>query len=131
MIFREGNLANRFYLLQRGKVILEAARAENSPVPIQIIGEGDVLGWSWLFSPFYWHFDARALEPTQSIFLYGTRLREQCETDRDFGYELMKRVCLVLIQRLQTTRKQLLELERHRLATGKQWPANHKGSVVG
>src|SRR5207247_1933741 len=64
VIFREGEMANRFYLIQHGKVALEVRRPESATVPIQILGDGDVLGWSWLFPPYYWHFDARALEPT-------------------------------------------------------------------
>src|SRR5262245_49094187 len=61
VIFREGDPANRFYLIQRGKVLLESPVKEGSPVVIGIIGPGDVLGWSWLFPPYYWHLDARAL----------------------------------------------------------------------
>src|SRR6185369_15417955 len=109
VIFREGDPANRFYLVQKGKVTLESNRRESEPVRIQTIGPGDVLGWSWLFPPYYWHFDARALEPTEAIFFYGTRLREQCEQDHDLGYELMKRMTSVIIQRLQATRRHLLE----------------------
>ena len=108
VIFKEGEVANRFYLIQHGKVILESPKPESSPIPIQIIGDGDVLGWSWLFPAFYWHFDARALEPATGIFLYGTRLREECQANHGFGYDLMKRVCQVLIRRLQATRRQLL-----------------------
>jgi len=107
-IFCEGDPANRFYLIEKGKVSLESRRRDQPPVPIQVIGPDDVLGWSWLFPPYYWHFDARALEPTTAIFFYGTRLREACEQDHDFGYELMKRMTQVAIQRLQTTRKRLL-----------------------
>jgi len=108
VIFREGDPANRFYLVQHGKVALEASRREGEPVLIQHIGPGDVLGWSWLFPPYYWHFDARAVEPTEAIFFYGTRLREQSENDHDLGYELLKRMTSVVIQRLQATRKHLL-----------------------
>jgi CRP/FNR family cyclic AMP-dependent transcriptional regulator len=61
-----------------------------------------------LFPAYYWHFDARALEPTTAIFIYGTRLREQCENDHDLGYEFMKRMAAIAILRLQATRKQLL-----------------------
>jgi CRP/FNR family cyclic AMP-dependent transcriptional regulator len=107
-IFREGDLANRFYLIESGKVSLESQRRDLPPVPIQIIGAGDVLGWSWLFPPCHWHFDARAIEPITAIFFYGTRVREQCEEDHDLGYELMKRMVAVVIRRLQATRKQLL-----------------------
>jgi CRP-like cAMP-binding protein len=109
VIFREGDVANRFYLIVEGKVALEAPRREGEPVPIATIGAGDVLGWSWLFPPYYWNFDARALEPVRALFFYGTRLRERCESDRDLGYELMKRMAMVMLQRLQATRRQLLE----------------------
>ncbi len=108
-IFREGEMANRFYLIQRGKVALEAPGPESGAALIQEIGDGDVVGWSWLFPPYYWHFDARAVAPTTAVFLYGTRLREQCEQDPDLGYDLMKRFAQVLIRRLQATRDQLLE----------------------
>jgi len=112
LIFREGDPANRFYLIERGKVSLESSRRDEPAVPIQTIGPGDVLGWSWLYPPYYWHFDARAVEPATAIFFYGTRLREQCEEDHDLGYELMKRMTQVVIQRLQATRRQLLAVRR-------------------
>jgi CRP/FNR family cyclic AMP-dependent transcriptional regulator len=108
-IFREGDPANRFYLIETGKVSLESHRQDEAPRRIDTIGAGDVLGWSWLFPPYYWHFDARAIEPTTAIFFYGTRLREHCEEDHEFGFELMKRVTAVVIKRLQSTRKQLLD----------------------
>jgi CRP-like cAMP-binding protein len=83
LIFCEGDPANRFYLIEQGRVSLESPRRDEAPVAVQVIGPGDVLGWSWLFSPYYWHFDARVLEPTTAIFFYGTRLREQCVKPRE------------------------------------------------
>jgi CRP/FNR family transcriptional regulator, cyclic AMP receptor protein len=108
VIFREGEIANRFYLIRRGKVSLESRSNGNSPVPIQILGPGEVLGWSWLFPPYLWHFDAWAMEDTEAIFFYATRLREECEADKTLGYELMKRVTEVVIHRLQATRMKLI-----------------------
>ena len=110
LIFREGDIANRFYVILEGKVALQARSQGASPVLIETIGPGEVLGWSWLFEPCTWHFDARAVEPTKAIFFYGTWLREQCEKDRVFGCELYKRVSLVVIDRLQSARRRLLEL---------------------
>ena len=110
LIFNEGGVANRLYLLLSGKVVLEAPTdLEHEPVAIETIGAGSMLGWSWLFPPYYWHFDARALTPVKAIFFYGTRLREQCESDHELGYELMKRVSGVVIERLQATRRHLAE----------------------
>jgi CRP/FNR family transcriptional regulator, cyclic AMP receptor protein len=110
IICSEGEIANRFYLIQRGKVSIETRRNPDEVIPVQTVGDGEVLGWSWLFPPYYWHFSACAVEPTLAVFFYGTRLREHCETDRDFGYELMKRVASVLIRRLQVTLKETVRL---------------------
>jgi CRP-like cAMP-binding protein len=110
LLFNEGDIANRFYLILKGKVALEARSRGDSPLLIETIGAGEVLGWSWLFEPYTWHFDARAVEKTTAIFFYDTWVREQCEQDRDFGCELYKRVALVVIDRLQNARRRLLEL---------------------
>jgi len=109
-IFKEGDPANRFYLIHSGKISLESpGQPEQEPALIETVGGGDPLGWSWLFPPYYWHFNARAVTPVTAIFFYGTRLREQCENDRDFGYELLKRVSAVVVHRLQATRRRLAE----------------------
>ncbi len=111
-IFTEGEPANRFYLICQGKIALESRGDSESPPLVQFIGENEVLGWSWLFPPYYWHFSARAVEPTDAIFFYGTRLRMQCDEDPVFGYELMKRMAAIVIKRLQITRVQLIQLQQ-------------------
>ena len=108
VIFREGETANRFYLIEQGKVALESAAYTGDPVTIDMVGDGDLLGWSWLFPPYIWHFTARALEPTSAIFFYGTVLREYCEQDPALGYELFKRMSEVMTRRLQEARSRLL-----------------------
>ncbi len=111
MILTEGDTANRFYLILEGMVELESRGLEGEVVRIQTIGAGDVLGWSWLFPPYYWHFNARAVTPAKTIFFYGTRLRELCEENHDLGYALMMRVSEIIIKRLQAAR---LELVQHK-----------------
>ncbi|MGA2555727.1 MAG: cyclic nucleotide-binding domain-containing protein [Verrucomicrobiota bacterium] len=111
MIFREGDPANRFYLVCQGKIALESGRKSDGSPLLHCIGPGEVLGWSWLFPPYCWHFSARAAEPTLAVFFYGTRLRQACDDDPVFGYELMKRVAAIVIQRLQVTRRHLLQLQ--------------------
>ena len=109
-IFREGEEANKFYFIRHGRVALEIFVPERGAITIQTLGEGDVLGWSWLFPPYRWHFDARALELTRAIALDGKCLREKCEENHDLGYELMKRFAHVIEERLQATRIQLLDI---------------------
>jgi CRP-like cAMP-binding protein len=109
LIFHESDLGNRFYLIVEGKIALESSLTNGGAVVLQTIGSGELLGWSWLFSSYVWDLHARALEPTEAIFFYGTFLRERCEQNHDLGYELYKRVAEVMMQRLQMARRQLLD----------------------
>lgn len=113
VIFREGETANRFYLVETGKVILESSGGLGDPVVIDSIGAGDLLGWSWMFAPYVWHFTARAVEPTAAIFFYGTILREYCERDHSLGYELLKRMTVVMNRRMQSARNKMLAIHHH------------------
>jgi CRP/FNR family cyclic AMP-dependent transcriptional regulator len=109
VIFEEGSPANRFYVILEGKVLLESEVRDRGVMATQTLGAGDDLGWSWLFPPYYLHSSARALESTRMIFFYGTRLREQCEEDHDLGYEIMRRIAKVVIQRLGITQQRLMD----------------------
>jgi CRP-like cAMP-binding protein len=107
-ILCEGEFANRFYLIESGKIALESGSGFGDPVMIETVSAGDLLGWSWMFPPYVWQFTARAVESTTAIFFYGTILREYCEKDHSLGYELFKRMSVVMMKRLQAARKQML-----------------------
>ena len=109
-IFREGGSADQFYLLRHGRAAIEIYAAERGSLTLMTVGEGEMVGWSWLFPPYRWVFDARALELTRAIALDGKCLRQKCEQDHELGYNLMKRIVQVLEQRLQATRLQVLNL---------------------
>ena len=109
LIFHDGDLANRFYLITEGKVALESFANNGDAVVLQSLRPGELLGWSWLFTPYVWRLHASAVEPTEAIFFYGTRLREQCEVNHDFGYEIFKRIAEVMMQRLQFARGRFLD----------------------
>ena len=109
-ILREGEPASHFYVIRQGKVALETFAAQRGQITIETIEAGEVLGWSWLFPPYQWHFSARTVEPTRAIALDGVCLRTKAEEDHDLGYELVKRVAHIMMQRLQATRLQLLDV---------------------
>src|SRR5690349_1335136 len=90
-IFRQGDPADRFYLILEGKVSIESEVKERGMSPIRTLGPGADLGWAWLFPPYQMHFSAWAIDPTRTIFFDGSRLRKQCEVNHEFGYRLMKR----------------------------------------
>lgn len=109
-IFNEREDADRVYLIRQGKVALEVFAPNRGAIEIQTLEEGDILGWSWLIPPYQWRFDARAIELTRAIVIDGKCLRGKCEDNHDLGYELLKRFSIMVGQRLDATRLQLIDI---------------------
>lgn len=104
-VFRTGEPANRFYLIIEGEILLESHQPGKEAVVIQQVGPGEAAGWSWLLPPHFWRFDARAVQPTRAIVLYGSQLRNECERDHHLGYELLKRMAQIVVKRLEASQK--------------------------
>jgi CRP/FNR family transcriptional regulator, cyclic AMP receptor protein len=112
-LFREGQAADHVYFLRHGRVALEVFVPGRDPVVIQTLGAGEMVGWSWFFPPYRWHLDARAVELTRAVAVDAACLREKCESDPRFGYELLKRLSQAIVDRLQATRLQLVDMYGH------------------
>lgn len=97
---RQGELANCFYVVTSGRVLIEFIGGSQR-LSVQEVGPGEAVGFSWFFDPQNVHFTARALEPVETIFFYGTLVREDCEFDHELGYELMRRTSQVMLKRLE------------------------------
>ncbi len=110
LLFAEGSAANTLYLLRRGRVELEVSAPGAGTLVVATLEANDVVGWSWLFPPYRWHFDARALQPVGAIAVDGACLRGKADADPAFGYELVKRLTAVILDRLQSTRLALLDV---------------------
>ena len=112
-LFHEGDPADRFFIIRHGKVALEIGAPGGRPIVVQTVDDGDVVGFSWLFEPHRWTFDARAAELTRAIAMDATCLRGKAEADTTFGYDFMKRFARVVVERLEATRLQLLDVYGH------------------
>jgi CRP/FNR family transcriptional regulator, cyclic AMP receptor protein len=110
-IFREGEPASGFYLVETGKVVLEGKTSDGRKVVIDTVSAGEPLGWSWLFAPYLWHFSARATEQCTAICLSGMLLRQHREDDLTFSHELFKRTSEVMVRRLQRARGKLISVK--------------------
>jgi CRP-like cAMP-binding protein len=110
IIYHEGDPADHFFLVQKGKVAIEIFAAQRGSLIVQTVSAGEVLGWSWLFPPYRRRFDACTLEVTEAIGMNAGYLREKAEQDHRLGYELFKRFSKVVVTRLQATRLQLIDL---------------------
>lgn len=109
-LFHQGEAADRLYLIRHGRVALEATAPGRGAVAFQTLAPGEIVGVSWLVPPYRWSYDARAVEPTRAIAMDAACLRGKIEEDHDLGYELMKRFVPVLVERLQGTRMQILDV---------------------
>src|ERR1700726_3184424 len=108
-IFRAGEPANGFYLIESGTIALEGSVMEHDPITTDTVHAGEPLGWSWLFPPYRWHFDARTLEPTRAIFFDGQILRQHYNEDLTLAHDLFSRMSQVMVNRLHATRRKLIE----------------------
>lgn len=103
-LFKSDTDADKFYIIRDGKVGVEIPAVAGEPLRVQTLGNGGVLGWSWLIPPYRWLFDARALTAADIIQIDGVRLREECERDPALGYPLIKRFAVLMAERLQASR---------------------------
>jgi CRP-like cAMP-binding protein len=107
---KEGEPADKFYLIRQGRVTIDLFVPQKGPVTLQTADPGDIVGWSWLIEPYQWRFDARALDTVVALTLDGQCLRKKCDDDPVLGYELMKRFAHVMEQRLFAARLELLDM---------------------
>jgi CRP/FNR family transcriptional regulator, cyclic AMP receptor protein len=109
-LLREGDPANRFFAIRKGRVAVETYVPSRGPVVLQTMSAGEILGWSWLFPPYVYQFDARARDEVSTTAFDGACLRGKCEADPALGYEFMKRLARAVSSRLEGTRRQLLDV---------------------
>ena len=112
-LMREGDEADSFYVIRLGRVALEIFVPQRGAVTIETIDDGGLVGWSWLTPPFRVHLDARALGPVHVVAFDAACLRGKADADPVLGYELMRRFIPVIVERLQATRVQMLDVYGH------------------
>jgi CRP-like cAMP-binding protein len=109
-LFHEGEAADQFYLIREGRVALEITAPGRGAITFQTVGEGEIVGVSWLIPPYRWMFTAKAVDRVRAISMDANCLRQKCEDDHDLGYEMMKRFMPILLERLHATRMQILDV---------------------
>ena len=109
-LFHEGDPADQFHLIRQGRVALQVKAPGRGEATFQTLREGEIVGVSWLIAPYRWSYDAQATEFTRTIAMDAACLRNKSEADHDLGYDMMKRFMPILIQRLQATRMQILDV---------------------
>jgi CRP/FNR family transcriptional regulator, cyclic AMP receptor protein len=109
-LFEPGCVAKHFWLIRSGQIALDVQLPGRGRVVIETLGRGEMVGLSWLTRPYQWQYGAKVVQPAEAFEFDATAVRERCDIDCEFGYELTKRVASVLIDRLNATRARLSDL---------------------
>jgi len=110
VFFAEGDTAHRFWLIRSGHVALDVHAAGGQELIVETLGQGDLLGLSWLVPPYQWQFNATAIQDTMTFEFNVDAVRAACESDAGLGYQLLQRAMAVASSRLQATRVRMLDL---------------------
>jgi len=113
MIVLRGAPADVCHLLIDGTVAIDIRSPGTAPQPSQTLQGGDVLGWSWMFEPRLWTFDARAVSETSALTLDATLLSRAIEDNPVFGLRFGTRMTKAIVNRLKATRLQVLDVYNH------------------
>jgi len=109
VLFKQGDRADKFYLLRKGQVSVQVPALMGQSLEIQTLGEDQVLGWSWLIPPYRWIFLARAVEDSELLEFDGGAILARCEEDPKFGYELFKCFAALMSERLGAARQKMMD----------------------
>jgi CRP-like cAMP-binding protein len=108
-IFGEFERAKEAYFIVAGQIALAICDASGCR-QIAVIGKGELLGWSPLIGRSRLFDTARTYSKVEALAFDGEELVAFCKANPEFGYEFIRRVAVVLGERLSATRVQLLEL---------------------
>jgi CRP/FNR family cyclic AMP-dependent transcriptional regulator len=109
-IFRQGDIADRFYLVKRGKVLLEQRLAEKITVSVGSIKPGFAFGWSTMIEEGYYTTDAVCAEPCEIYSMKGDKIRALCDKDPYMGYLLTRRLLVILKKRYDHRTDQFIKV---------------------
>lgn len=109
VLFRQGESADKFYLLRSGEVSVQVPALMGPALQIQTLKEDQILGWSWMIPPYRWNFQALAMENAVVLEFDGSIILARCEQDPAFGYQLLKRFAALMSERLDAARQKMMD----------------------
>lgn len=78
-------------------------------VPLDIIGAGEVCGWSALIPPHTYTLTAYATQDSELLRIKRTDLQDCCEANPRLGYIVMKNLARFLGHRYELTRQGMIK----------------------
>ena len=109
ILFRQGENADKFYVVRSGRISIQMPAIMGPTLEIQTLDKDQVLGWSWLISPYKWNFQTKAEEDSELLQFDGAAILARCEQEPKFGYELLKRFAVLMSVGLNAARQKMMD----------------------
>jgi len=93
ILFRHGERADKFYVIRNGRISVQIPALMGPTLEIQALGQDQVLGWSWLISPYQWNFQAKAEEDSELLEFDGTRRTGAMRAGTEIRLRVVKEIC--------------------------------------
>lgn len=110
-VFDEGGNASHFYMLQRGKVLLEKKISDKITVSLGAIKPGFSFGWSSIFGEPY-SFKASCAEISEILMIKADNILQLLKNDHSMGFLVMQSLTRVMKNRMDRVEKQFLRAIR-------------------
>ncbi len=116
VLFKEGDAASNFYIVEEGRVLLQTEVDMGSGRPpllldVATIAAGHGIGWSVFAEPHRYTASCRCLENSKMISFNADNLKGLLDHDPELGYEVLKSIVRILASRLNNTRELLFDEE--------------------
>jgi len=108
-VFRQGGRADRFYMLRKGKILLEKRLSDKVTLSLGAVKAGYSMGWSAILDGGFYTSDAVCAEPCQIFSIRRDRFTRLLENNHEIGYILSQRLLRVIKSRLDQRTVQFLK----------------------
>ena len=109
ILFLQGEHADKFYVVRSGRISLQMPAIMGPTLEIQAVDEDQVLGWSWLISPYKWNFQTKAEDDSELLQFDGAAILARCEQDPKLGFELVKKFAALMSMGLNAARLKMMD----------------------
>ncbi|MEU6896161.1 cyclic nucleotide-binding domain-containing protein [Streptomyces sp. NPDC046557] len=109
-LFNQGGHAGRFWVVRSGSVGMDVHVPGRQAAVVETVGPGELVGWSWLFRPYTWHFGAEAMTPVRTDEFDAAAVRTLMDADPAVALAMWHWVGQVLAHRLVSAQIRLLDL---------------------
>jgi CRP-like cAMP-binding protein len=113
VIFREGEAADRFYMLRQGSILLEQRISENVTACVGSIKPGYSFGWSAMVEDGLYTTDAVCVELSEVLSFKRDKICKLFRSDPEMGFRFYQRLLIIIKKRLDYRTEQFRRAIMH------------------